>query len=349
MKKLNTIYVLLLCASFFMVSCSSDKNSAPDEPLGIYDNGLFVLNEGGTSPSSSSVTFIGNTGTVEQNVFGTVNPGAFGMGTYLQDMFFDATRAFIISGSANKITVVDRYTFQFIATVDTNFSNPRYGAVINGKAYVTNSADFFIGTDDFLTVIDLSNYATSKVPLGDWSEKVIEDSGKLYVSNGYFGSGSSISVFNPANNTIEKVIALGYTPNSLKKENGMLYVLGSTKLTKINLATNTIVGTPLSLPVGQTDAKNLAIDNNTLYYTVGTGVYKMAITATAAPQQPLFSYVSGSDFGAMYGFAVHDNHIYIGDGGDFISSSYMLDYSTAGVLNATHTVGVAPNGFYFNE
>ncbi|TPD73367.1 DUF5074 domain-containing protein [Flavobacterium microcysteis] len=345
MKKLNKFFLMLFASSLFLASCSSD-DSSPNVSLGQYDNGMFVVNEGNSTVTTSSITFISNSGAVEQDVFRNVNPGAAGLGTYLQPMFFDNTRAFIISGSANKITVVNRYTFEFIATISTNLENPRYGAVANGKAYVTNAGDWMTGADDFLTVINLSDYSTSKATIGVWSEKIIEENNKLYIANGYaYGDATSITVFNPVTNNVETTIQLGFNPNSFEEENGILYVLGSEKLAKINLATNAVVGTPITISAG---AKNLNIEDNKIYYTVDTAVYAMAINATVAPSTPLLTYQSQSQDGRMYGFAVNDGKIYIADGGDFASDSKAYIYSTTGSLLRTITVGVGPNGFYFN-
>jgi len=349
MKKLNSIFWAFAVSSLFLISCSSDDNNVPDVPLGAYDNGLFVVNEGNSTVTTASITFISNSGQVEQDVFRTVNPTAIGTGTYLQSLFFDDTRAFIISGDANKITVVDRYTFKFIATIDTDFDSPRYGVVFNGKAYVTNAVDFTPGgNNNFVTVIDLSNYSTSKVALNRTAEKITAENGKIYISNGYYGVGTTVSVFNPVNNTIDKVIELGYVPDSFEEDNGVLYVLGS-KIAKINLTTNEMIGAPVALPAVQNDAKNLNIEGGKMYYTVDTSVYAMSENATTAPTTALFSYVSNSDFGAMYGFAVNGDRIYIADGGDFSSDSKIFTYTLTGTLDKTFNVGVGPNGFYFND
>ncbi len=348
MKKLNKFFLMLFASSLFLASCSSD-DSSPNVSLGQYDDGVFVVNEGNSTVTTSSITFISNSGAVEQDVFRNVNPGAAGLGTYLQPMFFDNTRAFIISGSANKITVVNRYTFEFIATISTNLNNPRFGAVANGKAYVTNSAGWETGADDYLTVINLSDYSTSTATIGVWSEKIMEENGKIYIANGSYGSGSSVTVFNPASNTVEATIPLGFSPNSFEEENGILYVLGSEKLAKINLATNIIIGTPITVAESTSaGAKNLNIEDNKIYYTVDTAVYAMAINATTAPTTPLLTYQSQSENGRMYGFAVNDGKIYIADGGDFASDGKAYIYSTTGSLLKTITVGVGPNGFYFN-
>ena len=340
-------YFLAIVASAFFVSCSNDDDNSSGH-AGAFKNGTFVLNEGNSTPSTASVTFLGDDGTLQKDIYTTVNPGKPALGTYLQAMFFSDDKAFIISGSANKVTVVDRYTFEYIATVDTNFENPRYGAVVNGKAYITNYADYSTGADDFLTVINLADYTTTKVALNNWSEKIMEYNDKLYIANGYYGDGTSVTVFNPAKNTTEAVIDLGASPESFEEKDGILYVLGSGKLSRINLATNKVSGT-VTLPEALTySAQDLTLSGSKIYFTADTSVYAMDLNSTSVPATPLFSYTSTSKYGAMYGFNVQGDKIYIADGGDFSSDSDIFTYSLTGTLLNTYKVGVGPNGFYFN-
>ncbi len=342
-------YLLALVAgSFLFVSCSSDDDQ-PVGQAGAFANGTFVLNEGNSTPATASVTFIGNVGSVQQDIYRTVNPGKPALGSYLQSMFFDDDKAFIISGSANKVTVVNRYTFEFIASVETNFSSPRYGTVLNGKAYITNYADYNTGADDFLTVINLADYSTTTMPLNNWSEKIMSENGKLYILNGYYGSGTSVTVLNPATGAAEAVIELGASPESFEEEDGMLYILGSGKLTRVNMATNQIAGS-ITLPPALTySAQDLTIENNKIYFTAGTSVYAMDINSTVVPTAPLLSYESTSQWGGMYGFNVNNDRIYVAEGGDFASDSEIYVYSLNGTLLRTHDVGVGPNSFYFND
>ena len=346
MKKISKLLLVLLASSVVLVSCSNDDDSNDNVSLGNYDHGFFVVNEG--TSTTATITFVSNSGAVEQDIFRNVNPTAPATGTYLQSMFFDDTRAFIISGLANQITVVNRYTFQYLATISTNIQNPRYGVVLNGKAYVTNSGDFESNTDDFLTVINLADNSTTKVNLNKVSEKILEENGKLYISNGSFSGDETVTVFNPATNTSEQVINLGFVPNSFDEENNTLYVMGSAKIGKVNLTTNQLTST-ITLPETQIEAKNLTIEDNKIYYTVNTSVYVMALNATSAPTTPLLTYTSGSLYGGMYGFAVNDGKIYVAEGGNFASDSQIFVYSQTGNLEKTVSVGVGPNNFYFND
>ena len=343
------IALLAVSISFFMVSCSSDDANGPVSQ-GVFDNGIFVINEGNSALSTASISFISENGTIEQDIFRAINPDAEELGTYLQHMFFDDTRAFIISGNANKITVVDRYTFKYIATISTNINNPRYGVVENGKAFIVNQADWSTGADDYVTVVNLSNYTTSTIALEVSSDHIIKANGKVYVSNGYFGNGNSVSVINPITNVIEDVIDLGAgnSPSTLQEKNGVLYVLAGAEIFKINIVDNLISGS-IAIPTTIGSPKNLTIADSKIYFTGNsTSVYATELNASTASSTAILSYTSTSTYGPMYGFAVNNGKIYISDGGDFASDSNAYVYSTSGSLLNTYTVGVGPNGFYFN-
>ncbi|MCG2610469.1 hypothetical protein LZZ90_02985 [Flavobacterium sp. SM15] len=354
MKPISKLFFMAVTASLFLTSCSEDEAPVV-APLGDYEKGTFVLNEGNSNPTTATVTFLGDNGTIEENVFGTVNPTAEGLGSYLQSMFFADDKALILSGSANKVTVVNRYTFKYITTISTNLENPRYGAVVNGKAYITNYADYSTGADDFLTVVDLTSFATTKIQLNNWSEKILESNGKLYIANGYYGSGNSITVYNPATGATEAVIDLGAgnSPNSFEVKDGILYVLTANygtpgKIIKISLSTNQIAST-VDIPASISGPKQLNLDEDKLYFTAGTSVYSMGRVSTVVPTTPVVTYTSTSAWGQMYGFEVRNGKVFIADGGDFASDSKVYQYATSGALLNTYTVGVGPNGFYFNN
>jgi len=105
----------------------------------------------------------------------------------------------------------------------------------------------------------------------------------------------------------------------------------------------------ITFPSDLQDAKNLDIEQNKIYYTSGTSVYGMNLTATEASNTAIISYESSSAYGKMYGFAVRNNRVFIADGGDFTANSKAYVYSLTGTLEKEFTVGVGPNGFYFND
>ncbi|MBP1839733.1 hypothetical protein [Formosa algae] len=352
MKQIHKFFAIAFASAALFSSCSEDSDDI-DIATGDYDNGYLVLNEGQFgSAGTAGISFVGEDKVLENDVYTTVNPTAADLGNALQNIFFDDDNAYIISGTANQVTVVDRYTLTYKATISTNFDNPRYGAIADGKAYVTNSAGYTLGAeDDFVTVIDLSDYSTTTFAMEN-ANKVIEEDDMIYFANGYYGSGNEVTVLNPSTGTTTVIdLGTGNTPNSIAEEDDALYVLtsnydGTSYIYEISTSSNTITDT-IELSSYVSSPQQLTIENDTFYFTDSTSVYAMDLNGTTPSE--VLTYTSTSDYGAMYGFAVEDDTIYIADAGDFASAGTTYEYSLTGTLLNTYTVGIAPNGFYFND
>ena len=348
--------VLLVAFTFaFLASCTNDDNENVSK--GNYDNGVFILNEGNSS--GGSVSFLGDDlTTFKQDVYGAENPGDLaGAGKYLQNIFFDGDKAYVIAGGSNVINVVNRYTFKLLAKIETGLITPRYGVVKNGKAYVTNANTYAYAnpatgnTDDFVAVIDLAtNKVESKIDLNATANRIVLEGDKLYITEPY--NSDKVLVVNTVTKALETPITVGSSANTMEVKNGILYVLASpygsaSKIVKVKLSDKSI--TEVVFPSALTGAGNLDIYGSKIYFTKGTGVYSMDIAATQPSDEPIFNYSSTSQYGVMYGFAVENDKIYIADGGDFASNSKAYVYSLTGTLQKEITVGVGPNGFYFNN
>ena len=321
--KITKMFFMALASSVLFVSCSKDDDAITEVPLGVYDNGVLIVNEG--NASSGSISYVSNDLTiVENDIFSAINPNQ-GIGGYVQSVFFDGDRAFIISNGSQKITVVNRYTFEFIGTIETGFNIPRYGVVENGKAYVTNLADFSDLTDDFISVINLNTLLVeSTIAINAIAERIEKANGKLFVANGSYGEGSTVTVINTASGSIEGTIDVGilcgnYSDNS--------------KLVKINSTTNQKVSEILM--EGLVSAQNLNIENNTLYFTVNSDVYRESISATSISYIPLFTSTATT----LYGFGVQNGNIFVGDAKDYASDGDVFIYSTTGTLEKQFAAG----------
>ena len=355
--KFSKLILTALLGSFFLFSCTDDDNGG--NPLGDYDNGVLILNQGGFGNGNASVSYLSeDMNTFQNNIFSLVNPSII-LGDTAQDIGFYNDLAYIVLNASNKIEVVNRYTMVHIATISTGLSNPRYIAFANGKGYVTNWGNGTNANDDFIAVLNLSdNSVASTISVAEGPEKIIEEDNKLYVAHsGGFNYGNTISVINTSTNTVATTITVGDVPNSLEEENGILYVLcggksawsgaeSAGKLVKINLSTNTVSG---SIDFAETTdhPSNLVIENNRLFYTLDSDIFRMNLSATTLPTEALFSTTAQGVYG-VYSFAVENNKIYVGDALDYSSNGKVYVYSLTGALLSSKTVGVIPAGFYFN-
>ncbi|WP_395066337.1 YncE family protein [Flavobacterium sp.] len=355
--KFSKLVFVALVSSVFFVSCSDD-DAVVETPLGSYDNGVLILNQGGFGHGDASVSYLSDDfATQQNNIFSIVNP-TITLGDTGQDVGLYQNLAFIVLNYSNKIEVVNRYTMVHVATITTGLNNPRYIAFSNGKGFVTNWGDAGIPTDDYVAVLNLSSYAVSStIPVAEGPERIIENDNKLYVAQtGGYGYGNKISVINGTNNTLTTTINVGDVPNSLEVNNGSLYVICGGKpsyaptetagsFVKINLTNNTVTST-LNFPAAS-HPSNLDIVDNNVFYTVGSSIFKSTLSATTLPTTALFTTTAQGVYG-VYSFSVHNDKVYVGDAGDYNSNGKIYVYSSTGILEHNYTVGVIPAGFYFN-
>ncbi len=362
--KITKLFLFGVFGAFLLNSCSNDDDSITPVPVpeGDYSTGIFVLNEG--SQSSGTVTYINeDLQTTEQDIFQSVNAGN-DLGQYLQSMFFDGDRAYIISNGSNLITVVDRYTFEYIGQVDSGLSMPYYGVAYNGKAYVSNLEDYGNPDTDYVAVIDLETLEVEeKILAGANLDEVKEESGLIYFEGSYFGSGNSILVFDPSSNSFTNTFTL-FENNTENGENeglnsfdiidSYLYALSNENLYKLDLATGEEIS-KLEFSDDFEGIANLDIENDVLYFTKDTSVYAVGEDIfennddVYTPEEAILSYSSNSEYGSLYGFEVEEGYIYTAEAPTFTESGKIRIYTLSGDLTAELSAGIGPNGFYFND
>ncbi|MFL9843678.1 YncE family protein [Flavobacterium rhizosphaerae] len=351
----NKLFLVTLLG-VFMASCSNDDNGL-ETPSGAYADGVIVLNQGGFLAGNSSVSFISDAFELENNIYSAVNGGAL-LGDTGQDIGFNDDLAYIVMNASNKIEVVDRYTFDHVATISAGLENPRYIAFDDNKAFVTNWGDASIATDDYVAVIDLdANTIVTTIPVAEGPERIVENNGKLYVSHyGGYGFGNSVSVINTNANTVSNTISVGDRPNFMEVKDNKLYVLSeglpnyasaetTGKLQVINLSNNTVVST-LNF-AGIQHPTNMVLEDGKIYYTIGADVFTMQKDAATLPAEPAFS-TTAQEVSGIYAFNVSEDHIYVADAVDYSQEGKVYVYSATGALQHNYTVGVIPCGFYFN-
>ncbi|WP_406844376.1 YncE family protein [Flavobacterium soyae] len=347
--KLSKLLLIALSVSLF-VSCSSDDDN--DESKGQYENGFFILNEG--SAGQGSVSFSSDDFSVFTKDAYTAANGTDLLGKYAQNIFFDGDNAYIIAGGSNVINVVNRYTFKLIAKIDSGLANPRYGVVKDGKAYVTNANTYSYinpatgNTDDYVAIINLTtNKVESKIELNATADRLVLEDGKLYITEQY--NNDKLLIVNITTKALETPVVIGSGADTIEEENGILYILRkpygeSSEIVKVKISDKSV--SKVTFPETLDSAGFLDISDNKIYYTVGSSVYSINTSAASISTSAIFT---ASSVANLYGFAVNDNKIYLADSGDYKADSKAYIYNLTGTLQKELTVGVAPNGFYFND
>ena len=351
---------LLIIATLSITSCTSDDRDDPiavQPPSGNYTDGIFILNEGGFGYSNASISFFGETGDVYNSIYTEVN--GVNLGDTAQSMGFNGDNAYLVVNNSSTIEVVNRYTFEYIATVSDMIVNPRYIEFSNNKGYITNWGDPNDVNDDFVAVLNLdTNLIEATIPVAEGPEKILLNNDKLYITHkGGYGYGNTVSVIDVASQSLANTISVADVPDGMVIDNGYLYVICSgkaswtgdetlAKLFKINLSDINDV-TALTFSAGQ-HPSHLESENGTLYYTMDNAVYSLDSNGFQLPETPSFS-TAADGVEILYGFEVHEGAIYIADAKDYVSNGEAFIYNLNGDLRNQFSVQIIPNAFYFNN
>jgi hypothetical protein len=364
--KTNKWLSLAILMLVFFTSCSSEETTpSPYVPQGDFDSGVLVLNEGKFLETTASISFISfDLSRTQNDIFLGVNPGTI-LGDTAQSIGFNGNLAYIVVNGSDKIEIVNRYTMVKVGEITAGLESPRYIAFANGRGYVTTwGSGAGAGT---IKVIDLgSNNVISTIAVNDFPNKIIEHAGKLYVAHNDLGKiGQYISVLDATTNSVSATIEVGDMPDTMKIENDHLWVACNGKfdynntanntvgsIVEINLISNSIIQS-LFPASASTRIIHMDLYGDHIFYTVGKNIYKFPLTGTALPALPSFT----ADVVDIYGFAVKNSKIYIGDSKGFLvngqvsifSSGEQFDPNPIGTVLKTVEVGLGPNGFYFNQ
>ena len=351
MNVLKTI-TYLVTFSFLVASCSQDDEGVP-LPLGAYEYGFLITNEGPFQNGSGTVSFVSDDYLfVENEIFNQVN--SYDLGNIVQSMGFHDDQAYIVVNNSNKIEVVNRYTFESVASITEGLNNPRYFMSSGSNGYVTNWGDPFDDTDDFVAVIDLStNTITSIIPVAFGPEKLIMANNDLYVAHkGGYGQNNILSVIDVSANILESTIEVGDVPNSMVVSNNDIWVLcggnpeftgneTNGKLVKVATSENAVVQVFDFLPTNH--PKSLSIDGTNLIYNLNGEVFSKEVTSSSLPTSSIIA-------GSFYAMTINDGKLYATDAGDFASNGTLkiFDLSTNSEI-ITIATGIIPGGVYFNN
>jgi len=321
-----------------------------------YENGLLVTNQGPFNSGFGTVSFLNSVFTTTDNdIYQDVNGD--NLGNIVQSIGFTDNNAYVVANVSNRITVVDRFTFEESARIETGLENPRYFVAVNGVGYVSNWGDPFVTTDDYIAIIDLStNTITGTIPVGEGPERMIFNGQNIYVAlRGGFGVNNQVVVIDPNSNTVDTVITVGDVPDSMAfNENGDLWVLsqGSPEFTgnetagqlnRIDTTTQTVLESFTYEVTEHPSFLNIVEDQ--LFYYLNSSVFQSSAVDFSIPANPEF------DTPLLFNMFLPDNRILIGcDAGDFASNGDILVYDiTTGELLNVLEVGIVPGEVYLND
>ncbi len=355
-------HFLFVTLAFFILSTffySCKKTTTPPEDTG-YLHGAYITNEGGFNKNNGSISYIDlDSSYVVNNLFQSINNRP--LGDVVQSFTVAGDKGLIVVNNSAKVEVVDMKTFVSLGTI-TGCNYPRYALATAGEeAYLTNGA--FAGK---VYVLDLTGMEiTDSITVGSGPEEMVKLGDYVYVANsGGWSIDSTVSVIDVKSRKVVKNIVTGDNPVALKVDGeGDIWVLCKGRVlydpqdwsviyesdSKLEVISATTQEVKASYVIGEKgdsfNPQRLAVNGNgtEIYFIEKDGIYRVDIHNPEIPDSP---FIHGNFYGM--GIDPATGMIYAVDAKDFSENGVLSRYLPDGTLQDKVTVGIAPNGVYFN-
>lgn len=314
-----------------------------------YNNGLFITNEGKFQTPNADVTFVTKDLSLMQNEIYKVKNNE-NLGDVLQTMVINGDKAYLLLNNSNKITIVDRVTFKKTGEITAQINNPRYMAVANGNLYISNDQ---YGGAKYVGVYKLSdNSFVKKIDFASTStvENVVEAGGTIFVQNASYGFGNTITKINTTSNTIDgtPITVPNGDISKTISSNGSVYTIAGT-------ATDSYIYqiSPAGTITKTTTLTGIAKGRNIQvdggrYYFSSLNKIYSMDMNSTTVPSPLFTTAETDPNFAVYGFSVIEGRIFVSDVKKFTAPSEITVYTTAGTVISKFTAGIGATSVYKN-
>jgi YVTN family beta-propeller protein len=356
LRSISKLFIIWLLIA--VQACDND----PDPLIPVGADGYFVVNEGTYTASNTSISFYDRaTNVMTNDVFAAKNGRP--LGDQAQSVTVFEGKAYIVVQNSAKIEVINADDFSSIKTITDDIKSPRYFLGIDAdKGYLSDwGEDNATGT---VKVINLNDFTVTKtISTGKGANKMIRKGDNVYVANsGGYEQANTISVISTSTDAVVETITVGDNPNSLQfdKDGNLWVASGGFLIYNDDLTIDEVNSTKSSLSKVGTDHKEalrltfskvtyygaaqleINMQGDKLFYTFDRAVYSISPSATSLPAAPFIDK-------AFYGLAVDPfNDDIIGtEALNYSSPGKIYIYNSAGTLQTSVGVGIAPNGIGF--
>ena len=343
----NQLWALVLLV--FAFSCNDNGEEAP---LGKYDTGVLIMNEGNYGSNDGEVFHLDpGTGTLTQNIFELENGRPFA--GLLEDMMLEEGRLYLVANTG-KVEIVNPGDFKSVGAVIGDLDQPRSLATASGKLFISDYGAYdasYNTPDSYIAVVSGLDGGTVKKKI-----EVSEKPEDLFASGKYvFVAGSSegkIEIINADTEAVSKIIEVEGSPVEFLEVGGevWLYSVDDDKvyLSSLNLSGQTVKEVK-SFELANATGKIAVGDNSKLYLVTSTGWpdYQDGVAVVSIADNSVDTdWTTGSGFYGI-GYDKTRQEIYLANSNAFQGSGTVTVFKTDGSEVVEMEVGRGPSGFLF--
>jgi DNA-binding beta-propeller fold protein YncE len=346
--KLYRLLSILLAWTIF--ACNPDS---PDRPLGEYETGVLIANEGAFGANDGEVFhYEPGSETLKTNIFETVNGRPFA--GLLQSMVVQNERLYLVANTG-KVEVVDPKDFKSIGAVTTDLVQPRALATSGTKSYIADWGPYdanFNNPNSYIAVVNSldGGSVTKKITVPSRPESLYADANFLYVAN---QAAEKLTIISTGTDAIVGSEDILGTPEKVQIINGRLYLYArdaaKVYFHEINRGNQKIILTKeFSLPNA---TANFAIgERDELYIITSSGWpdYNDAVAKINLETEKVIKadWHTGSGFYGI-GFDPNTKQVFLANHAGFTGNGTVSILNANGQETKKLNVGRGPNGFLF--
>ncbi|SNS71640.1 hypothetical protein SAMN06295967_11843 [Belliella buryatensis] len=340
----------LLALSLFIYSCDGSK---VERPLGEYEKGLLIINEGNFTPRDGDVSHYNfNTGEIQQNIFEKVNNRPFA--GLVQDLI-EYEDYFYLVANTGKVEIINKNTFESLGSVEGEELNiPRSAIIADNKIYIADWGPYnasFSNPESFIAIVSnvTGGVVSKKIETSSRPEKLHRINNDILIA---CTAARKIDVLGIGDDAISKSIEIPGTPAEFLELDGKLLLFSRTSSSvffhEIDKNDYSIVNTTeINIP---NPTSNLASGENGEAYIItrdgsNNSISKISITTGQIINANFFE---GSGFYGI-GYDKIDKYIYVADNNGFQGSGTVIVVNQNGEEVKKITSGAAPSGFVFKR
>jgi hypothetical protein len=345
--KLNQLF--WASALIFISSACSDNNA--EKPLGKYDNGILIMNEGNFGTNDGEVYHLNpNTEELLPNIFETENMRPFA--GLLEDMVLEADRLYLVANTG-KVEIVNPGDFKSIGAVSAELDQPRSLAVNGSKLFISDYGPYdasYATPDSYVAVVNGldGGIVSNKIEVSNKPEDLFSYGNYIIVAG---SEENKIEIIDATQEAVITTLELEASPTQFYAEDGILWVYAVAPdeviFYTVNLSSLTL-GNIYTVPVANATSRIVFDGDDKMYILTSSGwpnyndeVVSIDIEGSTATATEL---MTGSGF---YGIGFDDSldQIYVSNSNGFQGNGTVTILSESGAVIRTFEAGRGPSGF----
>jgi hypothetical protein len=338
---------LALLLVFF--SCEDSGN---EKPLGAYESGVLILNEGAFGTNDGEVFYFDpETGGLKRNVFETENGRPFA--GLLEDVVLVDERLYLVANTG-KVEIVNSGDFKSLGAVVGDLDQPRSVDIAEGKLFISDygpyEADFSTSNSYVAVVAGLDGGSVKKkIQVSNKPEDLFAKGNYVWVAG---SEESKVEVIDARTEAVVKTLELKGQPTQFFEKDGDLWLYSfdsekvyfqSFRLDNFTLKSLKEIGLPSA-------TNRIALGSgNRIYVLTSSGWpdYRDAVAIVNFNDNSFVAdWKKGSGFYGI-GFDSERNELYVGNSKGFQGNGEVVIYSEEGTELRKMEAGRGPSGFMF--